>query len=475
MYNDVFLSYRHESGNYLTQFINTKLTEKEVRCFFDNNSIHNDDFLKKMREGIEGAPNFLGVLTPGYFVRREGEEDYVRKELEWAIELKKNIIFIADEKFDFNEIDWDKEPEEFRVLKYKKSETYHSDSDDRMLATFFEKIVGFLEDEKGNTLSLKRKNQANSYYAETGGLSEEDLKWIVTDHDVNARLDWDVLGTLVRERIFKDRDTLHLFSYKTYEVDTYRDKYDITKFSGCQNLDKRLEVYGITYPYKGFIDRANEVFGEGHYVDDVVAEGTSYSDKLGEVLKKNGLKGFDIIDLTLVIKDTDNPGKTVREVVKYLNPDGGIIYIRELDDDYLDAFPDKEGYVKKLKGLLDLDRGAGNRHCGKRVLSFLKRAGADKVHMSDHVVTTANHKAKFNRTLCDTYFSYLIPEFAYLTSKPADEMDDRDRRYADKYKEAYEWLLEYYDDVLDLFGSDEFYFRAGYVAGYGVFLPEDEE
>lgn len=479
MYNDVFLSYRHDTGIYLTQIVNKSLSEKGISCFYDNNSIHNEDFLKKMREGVEGAPNFVGILTPGFFKRREGVEDYVRKELEWALELKKNIIFIQDEDFDFNEVDWDKEDEEFKKLKYINTSIYHRDANDKQISLFFNETVDLLVDSKGDKLTLERKNHQNFWYGEIGGMTDEDKIWILTDHEVNKRFDWDVLGMIVKEDIFKNRKKLNLLSYQSYDIETYKDKYDISKFSGLDDdFDKTLEVYGVTYPE--LMEEAEEAFGKGHYIainDDIEGDSSrnSHLEKVTRLLKLNKIKGYDIIDLTLVIKDTEKPDKTVKEVAKLLNPEGGIILIRELDDDYLDAFPDKENYIPKLKKFLELDRGAGNRHCGKRVLAYLKRAGADRIHFSDRVLTTANHKAKYNQKLCDTYFSYLIPEFRYLMNKPEEEMDEIDKRNRNKYKEAYLWLEDNYDDIRDLFGSDEFYFRAGYVVGYGVFLPEDEE
>ena len=73
--------------------------------------------------------------------------------------------------------------------------------------------------------------------------------------------------------------------------------------------------------------------------------------------------------------------------------------------------------------------------------------------------------------MCDNYFSYLIPELRALAE---DTEENRQNSNYQKYVDAYNWLLEYYDDVESLFCSPEFYFRAGYVAGYGVFV-EDEE
>lgn len=474
MYNDVFISYRRDTGPYLSKLVKKELNDRNVTCFYDTDSIHNEDFLIKIERGIDSAPNFIGILTPGYFVKRVEKEDYVRAELKMALEKGKNIIFIMADGFDHDEIDWDSEPEWMQKIGRINTNALHTDIGEDMMEAFFSKIVGMLQDKNGKKLSFSEKPVDNSWYGEFG-MSDEDMIWILTDHDVNKSLDWELLGSIVNEDVFKGKKKLNLLSFKAYDISSYADKYDITKFKYCEDTDKSISVYGITY--ESMLKEADSCFGEGHFLSDVEAddEHSRHDGMLGQIrklLKSNGLKGFDIIDLTLVVKDTDNPEKTVRDVAQFLNPGGGIIYIRELDDDYLDAYPDEGKYIKRMKEYLKLDRGAGYRHCGKKVLSFLKRAGADKVVMSARVVSTANHKAKYNEKLCETYFSYLLPELRNL-SKPT-EKNKEDRNYS-KYQEAYEWLEEHYDEVKSLFRSPEFYFRAGYVAGYGIFESEEDE
>ena len=101
------------------------------------------------------------------------------------------------------------------------------------------------------------------------------------------------------------------------------------------------------------MQEANETFGEGHFIADEF-EGEEYIEQIEELMRKNNLNGFDIIDLTLILKDLPEPEKTLRRLSHLLNPEGGIIYIRELDDDYVDAYPDEKGMIKKLEGIFNL-------------------------------------------------------------------------------------------------------------------------
>ena len=84
--------------------------------------------------------------------------------------------------------------------------------------------------------------------------------------------------------------------------------------------------------------------------------------------------------------------------------------------------------------------------------------------MIDSAVTTANVNSRQQRKICDAYFSYLVPEFEVLVrTNPNNE----------EYVDALAWLEQHYEsDVLSLFSSDEFYFRAGFISGYAIYLDD---
>jgi len=463
---DVFISYRRDTGTNMARLIKEKLTSRGVEVFFDASSIHNEDFFEKIKKSIDNASNFLMVLTPGYFVKREDAEDYVRREILYAQKKGKNILAIASETYDPDEINWEDEVPQIKKLRTFNYEVF-GNLNERMEEAFFSTILSQMKGSDGRKFTLRRSKGENSWY-KTYGMSEEDRLWIVSDHDVCKYLDWKMFERIAQEEVFKEREKLSLFVYKAYDIDTYAQKYDVKRVKEKEPiLEKKIEqIYGITYDF--YVEHANEVFGENHFIADTY-ESKHETEKIGALLEESGLSGFDIIDLTLSIKDRDNPEKVVYDLVQYLNPKGGVIYIRELDDDYVSAYPDEKGLIKKMCELLELDEGAGNRHTGKQVYTILKKAGADKIYMSDEVISTANHKPAYQKRICDTYFSFLLPEMKQLVAKN----EEGNFKYS-KYLEAYEWLKENYADVESLFRSTEFYFRAGYVAGYGTFVMDEE-
>lgn len=457
---DLFISYRRDTGSSQAALLNEKLRARGVKTFFDKHSIHSEDFLDTIKKNIDNSPNFLIVLTPGYFKQRtDVETDWVREEIRYATEKGKNFIAVRFENYDVHEVDFTKEEPAvaqfgtFNALPY-------NDYSKRAEKASIDDIIEGMVDKDGKKFSLVKKVQANSWYS-SHEMTDEDLLWILTDHDVCKKLDWELFDKILAEDVFKDREEINLFTYKAYEIGTYAKKYGLNpKRKNGLKIDN---VYGVTY--SSFLEYADELFGEGHFVsDDFPSE--DYGKQLAKILKEHNLPGFDIIDLTLVIKDTKNPEKRVWEMAQYLNPEGGVIYIRELDDDYIDAYPDEKEYIKRMVKYLDLDDGAGNRHTGKKIYTFLKKAGADKVFISDQVISTANHKPAYQKKICDTYFSYLKPEMQALAKEHPEN---------EEYVEASHWINENYDEVERLFCSTEFYFRAGYIAGYGVFKADEDD
>lgn len=466
---DVFISYRRDTGATLASLIRKLLEGKGIDVFYDKDSIGNEEFPQRIRNCIDSAPNFLMILTPGYFTKREGI-DRVREEILYAVEQNKNCILIFSNEYQHEEeTDWAKEPEEIRRFEYYNRIKYESMSK-KAENTFLESIIDCMKGADGLPFVINKRAKNNSYYS-VHNMEEADFLWIKADHQVCKHIDWTVLErAITTESVFADRDDLSLLVYKAYDIETYADKYALspkTRAGRTKRIDPE-KIYGVTY--RGLLEEAEEKFGRGHFIADEF-ETEDYIDAVRKLMDENDIDGFDIIDLTLILKDMPEPEKTLRELTKLLNPEGGIIYIRELDDDYVDAYPDEKKLIPKLKEYLELDEGAGNRHLGKKVYTYLIRSGADKVYLSDEILTTANHKTAFQLAISHNYFSYLLPEMKALSE---DNEDNRKNPNYEKYVEAYRWLRSNYDEVESLFCSPEFYFRAGYVAGYGVFEPEEE-
>ena len=91
----VFISYRRAGGREYARTLYLELRNRGIKTFFDYTSLQHGDFSADILRAIEEAPNFIMMVTDGAFDRCVDENDWVRKEIEYARKLGKNIVPIA--------------------------------------------------------------------------------------------------------------------------------------------------------------------------------------------------------------------------------------------------------------------------------------------------------------------------------------------------------------------------------------------
>ncbi len=98
---DIFISYRREGGEKTARLVQLILEDYGYKVFLDYDSCNASSWEKKIKSGIEESEVFLFILSKGALDRCRNEGDWVRKEVEYAYELKKNIVPInPDREFD---------------------------------------------------------------------------------------------------------------------------------------------------------------------------------------------------------------------------------------------------------------------------------------------------------------------------------------------------------------------------------------
>ena len=89
---DIFISYRRVGGIDKAQLLKLILANKGYSVFMDVHELTYGAFGNHIKEAIESAPVFLVLLTPNALDRCVDEDDWVRKEIEYAVEKRKCII-----------------------------------------------------------------------------------------------------------------------------------------------------------------------------------------------------------------------------------------------------------------------------------------------------------------------------------------------------------------------------------------------
>jgi len=99
--NTVFISYRRT--NFWTALaVFQNLSQHGYDVFLDYRSIPSGDFDQVITENVKARAHFIVILGPYSLERCDEPEDWLRREIELAIETKRNIIPLMIEGFSFS-------------------------------------------------------------------------------------------------------------------------------------------------------------------------------------------------------------------------------------------------------------------------------------------------------------------------------------------------------------------------------------
>jgi tetratricopeptide (TPR) repeat protein len=97
----VFLSYRRTNAPWVLA-ISQNLTNHGYDVFFDFNGIAGGDFESVILENIRARAHFIVLLTPSALERCSEPGDWLRREIETALEIKRNVVALMLEGFSFD-------------------------------------------------------------------------------------------------------------------------------------------------------------------------------------------------------------------------------------------------------------------------------------------------------------------------------------------------------------------------------------
>lgn len=89
---DVFVSYRRDKGSEVARYLAERLSKRGYRVFLDVDSLGSGEWGKELQHRIDECPDFVAVVTDGYFLRCENPDDVVRKEIARALETRATVI-----------------------------------------------------------------------------------------------------------------------------------------------------------------------------------------------------------------------------------------------------------------------------------------------------------------------------------------------------------------------------------------------
>lgn len=98
---DIFISYRREGGRQYARTLQLILEKKGYKVFLDYDELVDGPFSPKIEAAIKEAPIYMILLSKGVMDKCGEEGNWVRREIEIAVQAKKHIIPVnPDNSFD---------------------------------------------------------------------------------------------------------------------------------------------------------------------------------------------------------------------------------------------------------------------------------------------------------------------------------------------------------------------------------------
>ncbi len=171
---DIFISYRRvdsngrTSGRDIARTIKLEFEKREYKVFFDYSEIKDNEFENVIIPAVRVSKVFIFVLTKDALLRCPNEGDWVRREIEMAIESGCKIIPVnPDNSFD----GWPLNLPESLALITKQQIS------DISMGSLFEKSIDKIEEERILSIIHKRKEKPNKEVSKRLHIIEQKGKY----------------------------------------------------------------------------------------------------------------------------------------------------------------------------------------------------------------------------------------------------------------------------------------------------------
>lgn len=431
---DIFISYRREGGYAMARLLYECLHNVGLSVFLDLEELRAGPFNTKLYEAIDSCENFLLVLPPNSLDRCSAENDWLRLEIEHAINQKKNIIPILMNGFEFT----DKLPTSLQVLPFFNGVQPSREYFDATIEKIISMLRGVNFDE--SQINIHERNKDVRYYYDEDELEKHRLR---TEDDLLARYEKPIV-----EKLLEGRDNVVCLDVNVLST---MGSYARLAYPQIKN------VIALTYDENvAKSGNAKKMDGEnGDKIDffQVHFESNEFESELEECLDKAGVDGIDIVYLSMAIMDFKKPFKVLQAIQNCLN-ENAVMIVRDVDDGAVFAYPDKDGLFSKFQSYYIHNIYSGYRYTGRQVYSYIRKLEPREINLERYGINTSNLSRKDKKALFEAWFSFIPNDFARMLR------ENPDSKIA---KEAVDFCDKYYDEINEQFFSGDVLFSAGYV------------
>lgn len=200
------------------------------------------------------------------------------------------------------------------------------------------------------------------------------------------------------------------------------------------------------------VSRANASYSnDSRHFYHLDCEDPDFSSNLNKIMCGNGIDGFDVVILSMVILHLEDPFKVLK-ILKTVLKSGGKIIIRDVDDGLFFAYPDEDGAFKRLMHICSYCEATGYRQSGRQIYSLLKRIGMKNICLDVCGWNSVGMDEEEKDAFFDVWASFIPRYLKLMVNKYPDN-----KEIADDYK----WLTSVYDDLEKRFIREDFIYQCG--------------
>ena len=404
---DFFISFSNEDVEVVTSLVQ-KMEACGAVCWFQGKDSR-AEFAEAIMEGIESAKAFVVFVSPAsansYFVMNE-----INHAVAWK--LKNENYFILP-------VFIGKEAPDLADPAYKKINFY-----------------------------LGRLNMLFASQFE----SEEELVCKIFDQtgfETGDRLHQSLYHSseIETKRLRAQNEILHNFSKEFFEKMLRPE--DIVLDVGCADGDNiALRLSGLQYRFllgvdieKKQVERANRNHGsekDKFITCDILGE--EFESILSDYLKEKGASGFDLIHISAVLMHLTEPVLLLARLRRFLN-NTGYLFIQDEDDGANLVYPNSKFFDLAFRIWAD-SKESGDRHCARKIPSYLKEAGYSSVSLAKCGVSNPGMDAGESSAFWDIYFNHYLwlgaEENVFYNPSRTNKMLEEYRAEYEKYKAEYD-------------------------------------
>lgn len=218
------------------------------------------------------------------------------------------------------------------------------------------------------------------------------------------------------------------------------------------NLDKFDKLIGLCYSEKAVFEANYDYRSEKCQFFEQDVEADDFEDNLRSYMAKMGIDKFDFVDISMGFVDWKNPFKVIKTLKKYMNP-GCRVYVKDVDDGAVMAYPDEGRLFAKFKSFYSLDPIAGFRKSGRRIFAYFKKLHAKEVMLVYSGIDVTDMTVEEKEKMFFCWFGFIPNDFKICYNEDQSRQD---------YKAVIDWCDENYDTLEEAFMSDDFFFSSGY-------------